>query len=167
MKTKYSIVYFLIIIFIVSACRYEDGPFISVRSKEKRITGLWEMDELKINDIDYLSTYKTDSVYLRFSITYNAGNMFMVLVKENRISPQMASSTLEFTNKGNNLKFQLTPIISYTSETSPLFSLIPAFQEEKEWEISELKNTKFAINLDDDTNSYYLHYYLLNDYDLE
>ena len=94
-------------------------------------------------------------------------NMFIVLVKENRISPQMASSTLEFTNNGNNIKFQLIPIISYITETEPLFSLIPAFKEEKEWEISELKNTKFAIKLNDDTSTYYLHYYLLDDYELE
>jgi hypothetical protein len=167
MKNKYKIVYILIITIVLSACRYEEGPFLSFKSKEKRITGLWEIDELKINDLDYLSTYNTDSVYLRFSITYNAGNIYMILVEGNRISPQMATGAVEFTNKGNNLKFQLTPIVSYTAETDPIFSLIPALKEEKEWEINELKNTKFALSLDDDTNSYYIHYFLLDDYDLE
>jgi len=167
MKIKYTLFYLLIFLFLLSACRYEDGPFVSFRSKEKRITALWEIDKLEINDISYLSEYKADSVYLRFSITYNAGNIFMILVKENRISPQMASGIVEFTNKGNNLKFQLTPIVSYTTETEPLFSLIPAFKEEKEWEIMELKNTKFAIKLDDDTNIYDIHYFLLDDYELE
>jgi hypothetical protein len=68
-----KIVYSLIAILIISATyyscgKYEDGPAISLRSKTARITGVWEITEVKIDGTSVFDDFKQDSLYCNFVI---------------------------------------------------------------------------------------------------
>jgi hypothetical protein len=169
MKTKYSIIFLSLISIIVffSACKYEEGPFISLRSKEKRLIGLWELNELKINDVSYLSYYNTDTAYLRFSINLYSENMFMSLVKDSRISPQMANGAVELVENKSKLRFILKRNVAYLPNTEVVFNLLPVLEEEHDWTILKLKNNNFTLSLSDNDSLYYLDFLLLEDYVME
>ncbi len=169
MKTKYPIFFLSIIsiILFLSACKYEEGPFISLRSKEKRLIGLWELNELKINDVSYMSYYNADTAYLRFSINSYSENTYMSLVKDSRISPQMANGALEFVDSNSKLRFALKRNVAYLPETAAVFNLLPILQEEHDWTILKLKNNNFTLSLSENDSLYYLDFLLLEDYVLE
>jgi hypothetical protein len=150
-----------------SACKYEEGPFISLRSKEKRLIGLWELNELKINDVSYLSYYNTDTAYLRFSINLYSENMFMSLVKDSRISPQMANGAVELVENKSKLRFILKRNVAYLPNTEVVFNLLPVLEEEHDWTILKLKNNNFTLSLSDNDSLYYLDFLLLEDYVME
>ncbi len=50
-----SIIIFLLI--IATGCRYKEGPMISFRSVEKRLTGTWQIVELTSDGVDSLKYY--------------------------------------------------------------------------------------------------------------
>ncbi|MGD9493108.1 MAG: hypothetical protein AB7V36_07110 [Bacteroidales bacterium] len=54
----------IILVFVV-ACRYEDGPLISLNAIENRITGTWHIDEFIKNDID-ITTYWVNDYNWKF-----------------------------------------------------------------------------------------------------
>ncbi|GAB4300572.1 MAG: hypothetical protein Kow0068_23790 [Marinilabiliales bacterium] len=48
--------YFLIIILCFASCKkYEEGPCISLRSKDNRINATWDVDKIIINGIDSIN----------------------------------------------------------------------------------------------------------------
>ena len=54
---------------LFAACKYEDGPVISFRSKTKRLCHEWKVDNLKIDGIDSTQRYK-DSCNCNIEIEY-------------------------------------------------------------------------------------------------
>ncbi len=57
-KTGWSAIFLLISTTLLLSCnKYEDGPFMSLRSKDARITGEWEMTDIYFQE-------KNDGVYL-------------------------------------------------------------------------------------------------------
>src|SRR5690606_17505960 len=61
----YSIVFLLAIVsvFATSCRRYQEGPLISVRTVNKRITGNYELTEFKINGVDKTNELKQAAGY--------------------------------------------------------------------------------------------------------
>ncbi len=56
LKTATTIAIIGLLIFTAQACnKYEDGPLISLRSREERIANTWKVDNYKKNDVDYTS----------------------------------------------------------------------------------------------------------------
>jgi len=56
MKTK-QIYYILMLILLFAACKYEDGPIISLRSKGNRLLQEWEIENVKVDGIDSTQRY--------------------------------------------------------------------------------------------------------------
>lgn len=54
---KKSIYLILIIAFLYSCGKYEEGPKVSFKSRQKRIEGLWKIHKLTVNDIDSTSFF--------------------------------------------------------------------------------------------------------------
>ncbi|MBA4319099.1 MAG: hypothetical protein C0412_11930 [Flavobacterium sp.] len=52
-----KIIYTLIILLLFAACKYEDGPVVSLRSKEKRLLGDWSVMSLTIDGVDSTQYY--------------------------------------------------------------------------------------------------------------
>ena len=56
MKTK-QIYYILMLILLFAACKYEDGPLISFRSKVNRLLGIWQVENVKVDGVDSTQRY--------------------------------------------------------------------------------------------------------------
>ena len=48
---------FILSLIIVSCGKYEEGPDVSFRSRQKRIEGLWKVDKFIANDVDSTSQF--------------------------------------------------------------------------------------------------------------
>lgn len=156
---------FILSILLFTYCRYEEGPFFSLQTPEKRLLGLWEISSLKKNGIDYISTYKNDSVYMKISIV-RYDELFINLVKEGRSGSQLASSNLYLENNKTILRFSLRKQVIYDSLLNPFVNLLPHFFSENEWLILKLKSSEFAIKKNQDSNSpeYYIEFVRLEKY---
>lgn len=56
-----------IMLFAISGCKkYEDGPLISLRTKEARLTGEWDVEYFSINGYDSTSYLKSQSFYGKY-----------------------------------------------------------------------------------------------------
>lgn len=156
---------FIFSIFLFTFCRYEEGPFFSFHSPERRLLGLWEISSLKKNGIEYISTYRNDSVYMKISIV-KYDDLFINLVKEGRSGSQLASSNLYLENNKTTLRFSLRKQVIYDSLLNPFVNLLPHFFNENEWLILKLKRNEFAIKKNQDSNSpeYYIEFARLEKY---
>lgn len=66
MKTT-AIILFLLVITISSCKKYENGPSLSLRSKEERVSNTWKVESYTINGTDYTSTLKN----INYTETYD------------------------------------------------------------------------------------------------
>jgi len=62
---KKRILFALLVLFVVSSCKYDEGPFITIYSKKERIMGNKSFKKVIVNDQDITSQYATQ--YLEIS----------------------------------------------------------------------------------------------------
>jgi len=151
---------------IVSCSKYDEGPGLSFRSPEKRVVGLYELEEIMVGEINMLTYYVMDSVYLRFSIAGERENLYMALVEDNRGSAQLSLSSFDFNADKEKVTFGLSTIGIYDDMTDPIFELIPAIHAENEWTIRRLSFDEFWIECDYEGVNYYLKFLKLEKYTL-
>jgi hypothetical protein len=150
---KYS---FIAVIFIAASCsRYEDGPFLSLKSPEKRLLGLWEITELKVNETDYISAYRDDSVYVKFSII-EYDDLFINIVKDGPSGSQLSSSVLKLEDNKTKMRFELKRFVAYEEYTAPLYALVPPLEFDNSWNILRLISKEFIIEIEDNGIKYKL-----------
>lgn len=167
MKKIFKISIVVVVSFIAFACsKYDDNPGISFRSVEKRLSGLWEIQSLKIEGIDYHSEYMADSVYLRFVISGTKEQLYIYLVEESKSSSHLSASALVFGDKNKTLIFGLPVYALYTNITAPIFHLIPAINTEHEWDISRLTMDDLWISTDHNDSLYELEFFKIEPYNL-
>ena len=53
-----KILYTLVLLLFFAACKYEDGPAISFRSKRVRLNGIWSFNEVNVDGIDSTEAYQ-------------------------------------------------------------------------------------------------------------
>lgn len=165
--TMLKILFLSVILSTLFACsKYEEGPGISFRSPEKRVVGLWELNEIMIGEVNYLSSYVMDSVYLRFSINGEKDNLFITLVEETKSGAQLSLSSFTFNDKKDKVTFELSTIGLYSDITDPIFELIPAIHVENEWSIIRLSYEELWIECNYNNENYYLKFSNLEKYTL-
>lgn len=91
-----------VFVLTLSSCKYEDGPFISLRSKEERVTNVWVIDKAFDNGTDVTSDYEQYELNLdkdrnaNLTSKYSSGNItFSFTTKGNWV----------FENKKNDIRF--------------------------------------------------------------
>lgn len=157
-------VYCIIFVLIIAGCsKYDEGPILSLRSPEKRLLGLWEISELKVDDVDYISTYRVDSIYVRFSIV-KYDNTFINIVKDSRSGSQFSSSVLTLEENKTMMRFGLPRYIAYEQYTEGMYNLVPPLESDNDWTIVKLKSEEFIIELMDGDVDYRLTFNKLEKY---
>lgn len=130
------------------ACQpYDDGPSVSFRSREKRLTGLWEINVLKINDLDYVGYYNNDSMFVRFSIADFDDDLILTLVHANRSDEPYARSLMVFDKKYEKCDINLSVNGTFRDSLAPLFSLLTPFDGPSTWNIKRLANKSMTFEL--------------------
>ncbi len=64
--TKLTLYIFIMVTFI--SCKYEDGPKVSIRSKQHRLINSWTIDKIYLDGIDKTDYYKPWFVDYRIDI---------------------------------------------------------------------------------------------------
>ncbi len=80
--------------FILSACKYEEGPAVSLRSKRDRISNEWHYDKFMYNGVDVTNQINTPQYELILSIN-RMGGYEMAMVKP------LGGGKYETTHTGN------------------------------------------------------------------
>jgi len=55
---KRNVILALILVLIFAACKYEDGPLFSLRSKHTRLDGAWKFKEVIVDGVDSTIEYQ-------------------------------------------------------------------------------------------------------------
>jgi hypothetical protein len=70
---SYTSILIIVFFLVVSSCKkYPDGPLISLRSKDARLTARWQMEKYLVNGAD--STEKLNPGNSKYNIAFNHGN---------------------------------------------------------------------------------------------
>ncbi len=160
-----KILFFTILsIAIVSCNKYEDGPSISFRSAEKRLTGKWEISKILFNEKDIsLGYFSSNLNSFPFSIYSDWSKDYFIGISHTD-GNIIAKSDLILNDKKTTITFALVPQAPYESYSNEIFCTIPVFKDTTEWKILRLKNEELWIATDFESNNYELHFDLLADF---
>jgi hypothetical protein len=123
MKKRNYLLSTLIVLLMVGCGKYEEGPGVSLRSKTKRLSGLWVRYDIMINNEPALNLYQLDMTFdkdggYQSNNTQGSG----VIVSTN-------TGTWEFADSKAAIKF------STTSSVAGNDSVVV-----EQWDIERLKN---------------------------
>lgn len=57
--------------FVLTGCKYDDGPNFSLRTKKARLVGEWQLDEVEIDGTDYTSEFNRWEIEFKKDNKYN------------------------------------------------------------------------------------------------
>jgi hypothetical protein len=141
---KKLLIILIALVTILSGCRYKEGPLISFRSVEKRLTGKWQIVGLTSNGVDSLQYYN-DTCGCKVVI-YKAtpdAHSYSIIFKEGK-SFFGGEFTLSNNKKIMNVQFSdITPTI-----------IGPIGKGKSDWRILRLKEGEFKISTDFNGRNY-------------
>lgn len=127
----YAPVFALILIF--SSCKYEDGPFLSLRSKTERLVKEWKLDQFFENGVE--KTDEAKSQFSNYTLTIYNNNTYTLTYSLNGVLPYSESGTWKFANKKKDL-------------------ILTDDGDETKYEILKLKETQLWVIGNWDNNEY-------------
>jgi len=145
----------LFILLLISSCKkYDEGPWISFRTKEKRIIGTWEVNKFYVNGNDSSQFFlKYDSPIFSFE----KSSIYISLADMHR-PPENTTKYLDGywdfidNKKGISMSFE-----THGEQDDSNLEYGP-FQGEKDskWEIKKLKTEEFYLETDFENSHYRL-----------
>jgi hypothetical protein len=132
---------------VLSGCKYEDGPFLSLRSKQERVVNEWKLETYLRNGQeatdallmhDYTETYTHEHTFIR---TYTLPNTL----------EQQQSGTWQFSDNKQHLLIEETGHIPLTRQDSPLvtrqLTLLKLKENELWYQVMEGDSTTHEFHL--------------------
>ena len=120
--------------FLLSACRYEEGPFINFNKVEKRIRGAWLVSSVYKNG-EITDTESPTVVEAKNSLyEFYKGSILIIKYYNNHISYE-SSGSYEFGNKKKTINLVFKNQYDYLS---------------REYEIIKFTNKELKVNFTDD-----------------
>jgi len=154
----------LIPLLFISCKKYEDGPYLSCRSAEKRLTGKWKVSELLYNQKDITVAYYAPQLDLYPFNIYSDWSHSHFIAITHADGSIIAKSPLVLNKKKTVMSFCLVPEDSKDTIVSNIFNLVPPLSAENNWTILRLKNDEFWMRTDYETNNFEIHFDLLTDF---
>jgi hypothetical protein len=154
---KRTLLLTIILLLLFAACKYEDGPLISFRSKYQRLISgkWWVLENLKINGADSTQLYN-DSCGCVLQISTPDENerryIHYYCISENDITWDCA-----FNNHKKELDVRGKPIITPYIQPFKVIGPIGCGQE-TEWKIMKLTNNEFWFQVDMNQRIYFFKY---------
>ncbi|MDB4285990.1 lipocalin family protein [bacterium] len=94
-----SVALFFVLTSILTSCnRYPDGPGISFRSKEERVTNTWQAQLISRNELDETKDYE----YM--TLNFNSNGTFEWVAKKIGDNEEKLSTTWELASADNQIK---------------------------------------------------------------
>ncbi len=130
-KLKNNVLVAFTSLFIITSCKYEDGPSISLRSAEKRIDGTYDVVKYTIDGFDSTAALKSKPCY--GLITFRT---YKIYGNRNNLSCGF-NDTYNLTNGNKSIKFSIS---SNFPEMPPLGPI-----DASTWDIKELRNDEMTF----------------------
>jgi hypothetical protein len=133
-----KILYSLVLLLLFAACKYEDGPAISLNSKYQRLKGEWKIEYLEIDGVDSTQRYiDSCNCNLRFLKVHDYGQLMdLYKCKPNPLPvPPQYRGYWEFSN--NKEKLHITFNAGGYKGIGPIGTV------SGDWEILRLTKTEF------------------------
>jgi len=145
-------IFALAILLFLAACKYEDGPLISLRSKHNRLDGTWKFKEVLVDEIDSTSAYQQQFTYISIVSGEDLWNAYMVDAQIEFHSDSNYTQAKGWFNKNKTLLH-----ISFLSIFTWSFGFIGGYNED--WEVLKLSNNNlwFKTNYNNRTYLFKLH----------
>jgi len=157
MKKIVLLISVLIITLTLGSCKkYDEGPLISLRSKEKRMNGKWEVQLFLINGYDSTNYFNKYDI-ADFFFNLDEYGQTDIACRDNTADPKpiiVLTGKWEWINNMNaiNIKY----IISSGAEDNP-FELCPfIINNSIDWEIKRLTKNEFYLETNCDGNLFRL-----------
>jgi hypothetical protein len=160
---KLLLILFIPLLFI-SCKKYEDGPSISFRTAEKRLSGKWRLSALSYNDKDITVAYYAPHFDLYpFNIYADWSRSYFISIT-NADGSIIANSEMTLNKKKNVMTFGMLPQAPYESIARDIFTVIPPLSGDNNWTLLKLKNDEFWMRTNFESNNFELHFDLLTDF---
>gem|GEM_PF-2780477 len=144
-----KIIYSLIILLLFAAC-YKDGPYISFRGKHARLTGIWYFNEVNVDGIDSTSAYQQRFLEIDIVSNHDVWAMYTEDAKMEFYYDDIHAIEAF----GSFSKFS-THLSVHMGGGGPLFSLCPIGDAgEQDWKILKLSNLQFWFNTNFNNKKY-------------
>lgn len=145
----------VIVIMINTSCKkYDEGPWISLRSKENRMDGVWNINKYMVNGYDSTSYFnKYEEATFRFNIDWSG--QLSIYCTDHHINPNPRMSLSSRWYWDNNKQDILIEIYDSNDGVEPPFSPL-AVDNTCDWEIKKLKKKEFYLETTDNGIHYRL-----------
>lgn len=100
-----KIIYFISLTLALSACKYEDGPKFSLRSKTHRAVNTWYLDKVLENGTDKTSDYK--NAYVNYQVSIKADKTYELKYRPFNIGDYTETGNWDFSS--DKLFINFTP----------------------------------------------------------
>lgn len=135
----------LLMSFLGSCKKYDEGPWISLRSKEKRMSGEWEVQKFLVNGYDSTNYFnKYDNAHFIFN-PYNNGRLVLSCFDKSANPKPIIVLNGKWEWISNKNKININYTSSSGAEDNP-FELCPfIINNPTDWEIKRLTNSEFYL----------------------
>lgn len=147
MKPKSILILIYLFFLVLSSCKkYDEGPGLSLRSRNARISNTWLIEKFKRNEIDSTSTYWSEGSEITFYENGNADLTQLFHVKNNNIDTTIEifhTGSWELVQNNNYLYFILTNDFDNTTDTSA-FEIKKLKEKELQFKEPDYEGNKYS-----------------------
>ncbi|MCX7861815.1 MAG: hypothetical protein N2449_02335 [Bacteroidales bacterium] len=114
-------VYCMLLSLLLSCKKYEEGPFISFRSKEERLANTWKVAKYFENGVDKTNDF--NNVFNGYAMTINKDNSYSLSYKLFSLMPYSESGTWFFNTDKTSVTFK-------KNNSSSTWKILKLYEEE-------------------------------------
>lgn len=80
-QVRYFYIFPIILVLIVSSCKYKEGPFISFRTRTDRISNTWRFDKVEYDGVEITKNFEFTSLNIKDNgdFTLNGGDTAFII----------------------------------------------------------------------------------------
>lgn len=136
-----NILSILILTLLFSACKYEDGPKLSIRTKKHRAVNSWSIDKVLEDGVDKTDAYK--NAYVNYQVTLQKDKSYEIKYRPFNISDYLETGTWDFSS--DKLYINFTP----KDSKSPSKWKILRLTENETWVIQNINGKDVELRMKD------------------
>lgn len=125
----------------LQACKYEDGPAISLRSKKARAANTWEIEKAFENDVDKTDSYKNS--FVNYKMVMEKNGDYTLTYRPFNISDYREEGSWKFDDNKNAIAF--TPKGKSTGDNWKILRL----KEHEAWIIQKIDGEDVELHMKD------------------
>ena len=136
-----NILSILTLTLLFSACKYEDGPKLSIRTKKHRAVNSWSIDKVLEDGVDKTDAYK--NAYVNYQVTLQKDKSYEIKYRPFNISDYLETGTWDFSS--DKLYINFAP----KDSKSPSKWKILRLTENETWVIQNINGKDVELRMKD------------------